>query len=254
MPHQKLLQRLTALVALATACPLALAQQGAADANVKLAVTNFGVPDLPSLYYAEWDAATEKFRPRPLLPGHYKRAPQIEIAPQAPRKLFVEAGTTTTGEPNLEEFLDLQVEDGGSYLVLLDQSPTQGVRSRFLDDSAAAHPPGSVRLVNLTNQQMAVAAGGKAVRLAPGREGMLVPEVGADGRFSLQYSYVNREGETIDTPRKNLTIYNPRTRVLVVFAEVPREIETGQLLPDGEPATRTVYDIEDYRLYDAAPE
>lgn len=223
-----------------------------------LSVTNLTDAAIPNLFFvSSRDARTGKpdgFEPLPVNTG--KRGPQVEIPLLPPLSLYSEdpnsslAGTIE-GKRSVIEF-PASVSENSRWLLVFHYDANGSLQSRFLDDSASVHSPGTVRLVNLTNVKVGVIAGDEPMVASPGKDDLARPETDEHGRFTLSCAYATGATEYEPLPRKTLRFRSDQERLLVVFTPVKMVRDDVEESKSGGQVRRSDTTIKNvpYRLYD----
>ena len=209
--------------------------------------------EVPPLYYLEVKPGPDgkpvrTFLPLAVVSG--SRGQPAKVSLVAP--VQIHTGTfDAKGKPDMKPYLDVPASSPKDRLLLVFYLDKQGKPQRtFLDDSAAAHPPGSVRVANLGTERIAFTVGGASILVAPGGDAKAWPVNGSDGRFPF-IDYVVIPGEhPVPSSTKLLRFRLPGQRMLVIYTTMPVDVLTGQQNPDGTSATRKGLETIAYRLFD----
>ncbi|WP_309398029.1 hypothetical protein [Cerasicoccus maritimus] len=129
-------------------------------------------------------------------------------------------------------------QDRATLFFYLDQNSK--VQYRLLDDPAGYHSGGSLRILNLTNQDIACLVGQDQVRLGAYKDE--VKDV-MNGKKRFTFAFALLEPEPYKSPVKMFPMRSNRQRMLIVFSYQQRSVksEGGKmetiLVPD---ATRMI--------------
>jgi hypothetical protein len=219
-----------------------------------LSAVRLGDFEIPPLFYLDVKLGADgkevrTYVPLPVSSGSRGVPSKVSLVP--PLRIYT--GTfDAKGKPDVKPYLDIPAGSPGDRLLLVFYLDSQGrPQSRFLDDSEAVHPPGSVRVVNFGSDRIAFTVGGGNMMVAPGGEAKAAPVNKSDGRFPFVY-FTDTPGETPKpSPTKLLRFRWPGQRMLVLYTSMPVEVATGQQNPDGTNATTKGYEPIAYRLFDS---
>lgn len=222
--------------------------------RVLLRICQLDDSDLPDFYYmeAEWNMRALERRPEPVEAAMFSRGPEVQIPLLPPVKLFALRPGTELSEANLLPVLTIPAElqqPGQRILLLFYRTMNGEMKHRFLDESAAQHPPGHLRFLNTFSSPVALSAGGAPVIVPGAQESLLRPELDERGRFP--FKCVFRENASI-FERLHPDYYRLRpsdARVLMVYAA--RGLEQTRRAANSSEATLTVkYEPYAFRLFD----
>lgn len=221
--------------------------------DFELSALRLGDVEVPPLYYAESSKGPDGkvatvFHPLQIGDGA-RRGPQ-KIPLQPPVKLYT-GDPQVAGGKGMKSWMEVPVRSAEDRLLLLVYLDSNGQPShRFLDDSAAIHPAGSVRVVNCLNVPVAFSAGNGKVSVPPGAEAAAVPRRDPQGRFDFAFF---PDGSTQALP-KRLYFPGEAGRLLVVYSLFPDLLPTDGTLQDGSQEMKRVLEPSARRLFDQAPE
>ncbi len=221
---------------------------------IELSATMLGDTELPPLFYVDVkrdEKGKEVKEFKPFAVSRSSRSPATKIPFLASMQLF--AGRfDEKGKPDMKPYLEIPAKKPGDRLLLVFHLDSKGSpQQTFLDDSAATHPPGTVRMVNFSPDRIAFSAGGSPVKIAAGGQAMTEPVITPEGRFPFIY-FVERGGQKpYQSPTKLLSFRKPGSRLLVAYTAMPTEIPTGEQNADGSDKTVTEYQPVACRLYDS---
>lgn len=242
-----------AAIALSVAAGLSAVCAQSPPPVFELSVLRFGDVEVPPLFYAEvakgqGGKETMVFHPLKVGDSPVREVQKIPLLP---------AVNLYTGDPDardgigMKPWLEVPAPSAGERLLLLVYFDAKGQPARrFLDDSARAHPAGSVRVVNCSDETAGFSVGGAGVSVAPGKEVLATPSPDAQGRFDFSFSSALSGG----SPPKRLYFPGKSGRLLVVFGLVQKSVPTGKMLSDGSDEMKHSLEPLARRLFDQAPE
>lgn len=219
----------------------------------ELAALKLGDMEQPALYYAEVtkgadgkDVTTYK----PLEIGSGARPVSNTIPLTSPVRIF-------SGDPLVKDGLGMKSWDdvpagsaGEKILLLFFFDPNGQMTHRFLEESARAHPAGTVKALNLTAESMNFATGSQQAAVSAGQSSMTTPALDTEGRFFLTVL----TGPAIPPTPKRLYFPGKAGRLLLVYSLSPAEEPTGRTLPDGNEEMKRVLKPFAHRIFDQTPE
>ncbi|MGJ3242752.1 MAG: hypothetical protein ACFE0O_07355 [Opitutales bacterium] len=218
-----------------------------------LAAVQLGDFELPTFYVRD-TAATGR-------PGLEPTYTELRIAvntrgrptaiPLAGRAALYREQTDNDGESVMAPAIEIPVNRPGDTLLLVFHRDLNGkTRHAFLDDSADAHPPKTVRLANFSDHRVAFRVGGEPVLVQPGEAEVAEPEMNGNVRFSFKHYAPRTSGRVYESPGKLLRFRQETSRLLVLYTAMPFGLTAresgGGPAGSGESHFRPVA----YRLYD----
>ncbi|MDF3129482.1 hypothetical protein P0Y35_09780 [Kiritimatiellaeota bacterium B1221] len=212
-----------------------------------------GFTNLPELYWLDlqvdaYGTETREYQPLQIEEGLRGAAAEIPLRP--PLNLYRKV-VSQEGEIRMEPAVKIPPpRQDGQLLFLMYITPEKERAMLFINESAEDHPPRNVRVINLSNQHMAVSIGGKPVAISAGQNRNLgVPHFSSPGKFTFTYG-IPKENGAWTSPQKNLRFRNERDRLLVLYTLLPKYED-----PTGEgKRSRLILAPTAYRLYDRVPE
>ena len=205
---------------------------------------------IPPLYYLEVTPGLggqpqKKFLPIVLSNGARGSTCKIQLIP--PVQLY----TTSPAGPEMKPLFTIPANGPKNRILLVFYPDNTGqMNHTFLDDSAIAHPPGSVRVVNLGTTPIAFSAGKEIIPVAPKKEAKTTFTRDNNGLFPFT-CYVEQPGEPlVKGPTKLLRMGDPQDRLLVLYTFLPEEVPSGEPSPEGKTTTIKQYIPIAYRLFD----
>ncbi len=243
---------LTVAVILSFAPILLCAQTSEKEApSIELSATMLGEAKAPPLFYVEAvrdgnGKIQNIFKPLSISVG--TRSAPIKLPLLKPMQLFT-GGFDENGEPQMKPFASLpDAKDGGRLLLVLYLDQNGKPKQAFLDDSAGAHPVGTVRFANFSDQRVSFSVGGKPTTVSPGDQFSIAPSINSEARFPFVYSIEQSGKKTYTSPTKLLRFRQPESRLLILYTNFPFAIPNDS---DEEPeAVEIDYQPMAYRLYD----
>ena len=219
----------------------------------ELAAIRLGDFEIPPLFYLDVKNGLDGKQVRtfqPLSAPNGSRGPVFKVSLVPPVKLFT-SEVDTKGKPDMQPYLDIPATTPKDRLLVVFFLDKQGKPQRMvLDDSAAAHPAGSVRAVNLGTGRIAFSAGGANIIVPPGGEAKTLPVVKGDGRFPF-ILFLEPPGEKpYQSPTKMFRFRVPGSRLLVFHTILQVDLPTGERRQDGTAITNKAYAPTTYPLAD----
>ena len=187
-----------------------------------LSLCQLGGEPLPQLYWmkmkkdADGNSVPEYL---PLdLPNGMRSAP-VEIPLVPPPKIYT-GRIHSDGKPEVNPFLEIPAKSPKEKLLLVLYLDPQGKQQQtFLDDSATAHAPGAVRVINLSGGRIAFNTGAsQPIIVSPGSQAIAVPKADLEKRFPFEY-FSDLPGQApYHSPVQMLRMREPGGRLLVIFS------------------------------------
>jgi hypothetical protein len=222
-----------------------------------LAATTLGDIEVPPLFYLEKKVdeageVTEEYRELPVEEGNMRGRQSLQL--HRPTSLYIEKPGAKPGSRTFEPYMEIPAKSASDQLLLLFYHDDAGKPlHKIIDISPLAHPPGTVRMINLTRTRAALTAGGNPVPVPPGMEARTTPVPQEDGRFPLVVSQEISGGGVYQSPMRLLQFRRPGNRLLVVFSAMPVDEDTGEFAKDGSPVQRRVFRPDAVRFPDTVP-
>jgi hypothetical protein len=218
-----------------------------------LAAVSVGVNPVPVLYWMdiEFDVLgnpVPQYRILPLGEGSRGSSVAIPIPRTQPVQLFGQKNSEM-GTPVWEPRITLPERKEGDQLLMVFYQTEEGrKRIYYMEESPESHPAQTVRVVNLSEQNLVVSIG-KPELIPPGKETLLgKPDMDANNRFLFSYGATFPTGPW-QSPRKALRFRHPHHRLLILYTLMPFYKDTG----DGKTSVLT-YQPTAYRMFDLAPQ
>ena len=184
-----------------------------------------GEVEVPQLFFAETRAGGNgklivEYRELPIARESVPSLVKVPLTP--PPKLYVQSSRAGSGQPEFVPYLDVpNPKAGSSHLLLFHHGDKGQPLHELIESSPGRHPPGTVRVLNLTSQRIAFSVGGSATMVAPGQDAIARPVPKEDGHFPLVH-YEDRPGQPpYEAPAKFFRFRRPGQRLLAIFAPVP---------------------------------
>lgn len=238
---------------LSAASPLDAAPPPKEIPAFELSAIRLGDFEIPPLFYLDVKTGLDGKDLRtyhPLSAPNGSRSPAFKVSLVPPVRIFT--GTfDAKGKPDMQSYLGIPATTPKDRLLLVFFLDKQGKPQRMvLDDSAAAHPAGSVRTVNLGTGRVAFSAGGANRIVPPGGEAKTLPAVKSDGRFPFILFLEPPGDKPYQSPTKLFRFRLPGSRLLVFHTILQVDLPTGERRPDGTEITNKVYVPTTYPLAD----
>ncbi|MFH1499427.1 MAG: hypothetical protein ABII82_16580 [Verrucomicrobiota bacterium] len=193
---------------------------------------------VPPLFYAKADGTHAPFQV-----GATQRGPANPVPATDTLRLFRQT-QDTEGRPLMTPALEVALPAGTApALLAFFHDPSGRVTYRLLDDAPAGHAPGTIRLVNLSADEILCKLDDQVVAVPPQDiAGTRVAVADASG-FIFTYGARQPDGSIFKSPAKKLRLPRDDMRLLILFA-------THRELRDD---ARQVLIVRDARLYDRVP-
>lgn len=216
-----------------------------------LSITAIGFETVPELYWLdlEYDMYGKEIRQyKPISIGLGSRGETVDIPVQPPLHLYkLQNGETGPTYVPIINLTKREKDDRILVVFFRKESGEQGIH--YIDDSAAAHPAQTVRVLNLSNTNMAVTVGAAPVLVRPDTLESLGKPLFTEGtRFHFTFGVNLPDQGTWQSPMRNLRFRNPEQRLLIIYTMLPSFEEITS--PDGRTRSQRVLRPEAYRMYD----
>lgn len=212
--------------------------------------SSIGLRELPDLYWPDEkrEGGKRKVEWKRLDVPNETRGAFIELPLKEDFQLY-------SGDPvqegSMRPYLRVPTPRAGNKIFLLFHLDSQGnTKHIFLEEATDSHPAGTMRAVNLTDDRIAVALGGKPEPVLPSGEKVIQPTLRPDGRFGFQYFQERRGLQPYESPLLYMRFPVEGMRVLTVFAPVPVDPETDD---SGKPRGKISYEPGALQLFDRQP-
>ncbi len=218
-----------------------------------LSAVNLNGVEVPPLYYVELkpgpnDKLVEEYVEFTI--GENSLRYRVRVPFKPPVWLYAKK-IGPRGEESYEPYLKVPVESSNADLLLVFYNDDKGnLLHRFVENSSSVHPPGTVRLINLSTTRAAFTAGGGPMLVQPGKDEVIKPVTEADGQFPLVCSIEIANGQAYEFPKRLIQFRRPGNRLLVVLSALAFDEQTGEMTQDGVPVTKRVYRTEPVMLPD----
>lgn len=216
----------------------------------EFSAVQIGDSTVPPLYYLEvipglGGKPQTKFVPISVSNGTRSGTFKIQLIP--PVQLY----TTSPTGPEMKPLFTIPANDPKNRILLVFHPDNSGqLNHTFLDDSAIAHPPGGVRVVNLGTVPISFSAGKEIIRVAPRQDAKTMPTRDNNGLCPFK-CYVEQPDQPLGkAPTKLLRMGDPQDRLLVLYTFFPEEPPSAEPSSDGKKSTIKQYIPIAYRLYD----
>lgn len=186
-------------------------------------------------------------KPQPFSIGMRGRGAPNKIPAGPSLRLLRHAKDPATGESTLQPAFEAPLPAGAAPVLLAFYHGSDGkITHRLIEDDPARHPPGSVRFLNLSGQEVACKLDDQGFLLQP-HDGRTVP-VSNPAAFIYVYGARQPDGSIFQFPRNRLKFPRPDMRLLVLFATFPDEIE------ETASTRRQILVVRDARIFDRVPQ
>ena len=149
------------------------------------------------------------------------------VPASGPLRLFTQAKDPATGQPVLKPALETPLPAGNApALLAFYHGPDGAVAWRLIEDDPSRHLAGTVRLLNLSGQEVACKLDGQIFQLQPSDS--RVQPVADPSAFIYVYGAREADGGIFQFPPNRLRVPRPDRRLLGRVATDPAEIEPGQ--------------------------
>lgn len=215
-----------------------------------LSAATVGLEKIPDIYWMdiEFDSmGNPKVHYRLLDVGRGNRGSEVEIPiPQNNIVHLFSRAKTETESPQWEPLLTIPIDEGREKLLIILYQTQEGKRGvYYLNDSLNAHPPRTLRVLNLSQANLVVSAGGEPSMIPPRTlESLGRPPMDSQNRFLFSYGVVTPKGPW-QSPRKAIRFRRDNQRLLVVYTLMPTFVDAG----GGEKSIRTLRPT-DYMMFD----
>lgn len=216
-----------------------------------LSITAIGFDTAPELYWLdlEYDMYGQEIREfKPVSVGLGARGETVEIPIKPPLHLYRQQ----PGEPapQYTPVLTLSTrEKDDKILAVFHRKPDGASGIHYVDDSAAAHPAQTVRVLNLSDINMAATIGGDTILVRPNALQSLGKPVFTEGtRFHFTFGVTLPDQGAWQAPTRNLRFRREDQRLLIIYTLLPafEEVTT----PNGAVRSQRVLRPEAFRMYD----
>jgi len=189
----------------------------------------------------------------PLSVGNFSRGASIEVPKGESLRVYT-GSFDEEGEPSMKPLFEARVgTEQEKALVLLYHNPDGSIGHAIIDDSEAAHPRQSVRVLNVSPYPMTVVLGNERMEVPPEQQALAQPEADERGRFPFVYRSALAPGDVYTAPVKQLRFRNNNARLLILYTALKQAVEVDPEDPD-----REQYEVNEepryvptaFRLYD----
>ena len=206
-----------------------------------LSATKVAIDQMPPLFWLDTGfddqgEPTQEFKELDIAYNRRGRAAEVPVGAQV--SIYRKTNSDQANEPEMLPVLQVPAaKKGDRWLLVFHRDRTGKVTPRFIDDSPAAHPAGTVRFANFIDRRTAVSIGSSPQMIQPGKvQSLGEPTLRPDGRFGFKLAYPLDNGELWATPLKYRRLSSDETRMLVILTNQVERTGSTETITENEEA------------------
>lgn len=211
----------------------------------QLSATAIDLENIPELFWQDYqlDARGEpirEFQPLPIALNRRSRKVELPLVP--PVRIFRQLP-----DESMQPLFEVPAKAGDDILVLFHRNEDGRPKRTFINDAPEAHPPQTVRIMNLSPNSVAASIGGSPTVIQPGEAPNLgMPNYYSGRRFEFQFASQEPDGTLKKEPAKRFVFRQANSRMLVIYTTFA-VLRGSPEDPDGQ---ELVYEPVAYYLFD----